>query len=152
MKRILIIEILSVTLCFAGLGLYLYIAYNQTKTASSNALKTFDKSTVAGKISIARRMEIEKRIEQENIAKKFYETGDYESAIREYKKAAEMSKYHQWVPRYRLSEVYEKAGHNDLAIQEIDWLLSQKPSRQVIDELNARKERLQSLPKSTAAE
>jgi tetratricopeptide (TPR) repeat protein len=87
----------------------------------------------------------------ENKAMEFENKGEYELAIGEYRKTLK-SEYNKWITHRHLLDLYEKAGHNDLAIQEIDWLLSQKPSRQVIDELNARKKRLQSLPKSTAAE
>jgi len=143
-KKIFLIAIGIVTVFILGLFAYMYVGFIQMEKGSDAALKTFDPKTQAGKISIARRFEIQRITNQENIAWEYYKKADYEMAIKEYKKTIEMSKYDQWVPRYRLSEVYEKAGYHDLALQEIDWLLSRKGvDQKVVDELLARREKIQ---------
>ena len=124
------------------LFVYVYTGFVQMEKGADAAFRTFDSSAQEGKASIVRRIEIQKRTKQDNIAWSYYQKGDYEMAIKEYKKAIEMSKYDQWAPRYRLSAAYEKAGYYRLAIQEIDWLLSHKLDKRVVDELTARKKNL----------
>ena len=147
MKKIFLILTGIMIIAALGLFIYIYIGFVQMEKGSDTALRTFDPKTQAGKVSIARRVEIQKRTKQENVAWEYYQKGDYEMAIKEYKKAIEMSRYDQWESRYRLSEAYEKAGHYDLALREIDWLLSRKKvDQRVIDELLARKAKISSSP------
>ena len=150
-KKIFLVLIAIVAVFNLGVLIYVHTGFIQIEKGSKAALRTFDPRTQAGKVSIARRVEIQKRIKQENIAWDYYQKGDYGMAIKEYKKTIEMSKHDQWVPRYRLSDVYEKAGYYDLALQEIDWLLSRKKvDQRVVDELLARKAKISSaLPKAS---
>lgn len=141
-KQIILVLSLVVAVLLIGAGIYLYTAFVQMKKGSEAALRTFDPTTEAGKVSIARRKEIQERVNQENIAWEYYQSGEYEKAIEEYKKVLAMSAHHQWVPRYRLSEAYEKTGNYELALQEIEWLISQNPRQQVMDELMKRKEKI----------
>jgi len=140
-RQIILVLLIVVAVFLIGAGIYSYIAFMQMKKGSEAALRTFDPTTEAGKVSIARRKEMQERINQENIAWQYYQIGEYERAIEEYKKALEMSEHHQWVSRYRLSEAYEKTGNHKVALQEIEWLISQNPRQQVMDELKKRKEK-----------
>jgi len=77
-----------------------------------------------------------------NMAKGYIEKSEYDHAINEYNEALKMN-YNQWMTHENLLEVYEKAGYHDLAIQEIEWLLSRKPSQQAVDEFISRKKKLE---------
>ena len=78
-----------------------------------------------------------KQWKHHDLGKKYFEAGEYDKSIAEYKTAIEMAKQdpRDWVqindqkfPRGRLWEVYEKAGSFQEAIEQIDWLLAHKPS------------------------
>jgi len=82
--------------------------------------------------------------------KRFFEAGEYEKSIEEYKKAIELAQNdprgsllgieNQKFPRGALIEVYEKAERYSDAIDQIDWLLAHKPSESYALTLLARKE------------
>jgi len=69
--------------------------------------------------------------------------GEYDLAISEYKKAAELGD--KWVPKMRLSQLYEKTGQYKLALQELNWLISKNPREDVLNELTERKQRIEKL-------
>lgn len=75
-------------------------------------------------------------------------------AIEEYKKAEEIAEksgvkgLHKW----NLAEAYEKSGQYDLALKEIDWLISEGPRAEVIKELKTWKSRVQKLKDAKAAQ
>ena len=99
--------------------------------------------------------------------REYFEAGDYEKAIGEYLAAIqeiqaepnpehpaswtkeEVNTTNEWIktfrqefPRHRLVEVYEKAGHYQEAIEQIDWLLTHKPLAHVWYSLTNKKQEL----------
>ena len=77
-------------------------------------------------------------------AKSYIEKKEYDYAIREYTEALKMN-YNEWMTHRDLVDVYEKAGYYDLALQEIDWLLSRKKvDKRIVDELLVRKAKISS--------
>lgn len=85
----------------------------------------------------------------------FLKSGEYEKAIEEYKTSIriiedsqdsiDIKTFNQKMSRYYLFQAYEKAGHHEEALEQIDWLLTHKPLPHVKEELLQRKERLESL-------
>lgn len=74
-----------------------------------------------------------------NIAKEYIGKNEYDNAINEYREVLKMN-YNQWMTHEYLLEVYEKAGYYDLALKEIEWLLSRKKvDKRVVSELSTRR-------------
>lgn len=80
--------------------------------------------------------------------REYFDAGNYDKAIEEYKKAIEIAQSNSWewsrvqdqkFPRGRLVEVYMKAGQRQEALYQIDWLLAHQPSDQYEGELLANK-------------
>ena len=78
-----------------------------------------------------------KQWKHHDLGKKYFEAGEYEKSIAEYKTAIEIGKQdardwaqinNQKFPRGALIEVYEKAGRYQEAIEQADWMLAHKPS------------------------
>lgn len=90
---------------------------------------------------------VSKRVHEEELqldkARDYEKEGKYDSAISEYKKAAELGD--KWVPKMRLSQLYEKTGQYQFALQELTWLISKNPREDVLSDLTERKQRIEKL-------
>ena len=77
----------------------------------------------------------------------YEEAGQYELAIKEYKKTIELGE--DWMGHAGLARLYEKTAQYELAIKEIDWLISQKPREGVMDLYRATKKKIEAFWKES---
>ncbi len=75
----------------------------------------------------------------------YEQAGKYEQAEVEFKKAIEVDKNDQGVPRRGLARVYEATGQYQLALEQINWLIQRTSRKDVLDELIVRKQNLEKL-------
>lgn len=78
---------------------------------------------------------------------KFDEEGKYDLAIEQYKKALNESRDNLdiWIARCALADSYTKSEQYELALEEINWIISQNPRKEVMDEYLIRKQLLEKL-------
>lgn len=116
----------------------------QLREGARVARESFDPKTEIGKANLIRKAQLAEINAYERLGNKYAYEGNYQNAIEEYKKALELTrKYNDGIGygviRSYLSQVYEYAGQYDLALQELNWLISRKPSKEGLDELIARR-------------
>jgi len=82
-----------------------------------------------------------------NKAGRYEETKNYNLAEGEYTKALQLSpnKTDEGAARIGLSRIYEVTDRYQLAIQQIDWLLSRDLRKDVLERLRLRKQKLEKL-------
>ena len=81
-----------------------------------------------------------------HLATKYYEEKKYDQSISELKKvlsSPDLRPTTEWVARAGLGDAYEANGEYNFALEEINWQITQGPRQDVLDELNARRKRLE---------
>lgn len=102
------------------------------KEGARIAHQAFDPTTEIGKANATSRIRTNEEFEHWSKGDTFLKVGQFDSAINEYKL---INKYgrKEWESRTLLSKAYEIAGKYSEALQEIDWIISQKPRKDVLD-------------------
>lgn len=141
---------LSVILIVSAFSIYRAVKeIERGAEMSKHAGDFLNPNTEAGKKAI----KIHEEYEHIDKGKKYQTEGKYDLAIEEYKKAEELAEGgYKGISKRYLAEVYEKTGQYDLALKEIEWLISRGPREEVIKELNAWKSRIQKLKEAKASE
>lgn len=88
--------------------------------------------------------------EVERQGTRYEEEGKYDLAIGQYKKALTMkvNNLEEWVLRCALADVYTKSNQDELALEEVNWIISQNPREQVKKEYLIRKQLLEKIIES----
>lgn len=150
LRIVLLIVVLVVALYFIFMIKVINVA-KEVHEGNRLANDSFNPNTVAGKRYLKSKQEIEEQAKYEYLAEDYAEKGEYNKAIELLHKALSMSNYsfQDWTGHKKLLNVYEKAGMYSEALQEIDWLIAQKPRQDVMGELNQRKQKILSLERKT---
>lgn len=132
------------------LPIYIYIKQisYQMSEGSRIAIQSFDPSTEIGKANLERRKKTNDVYAYIQLARHFLDTKEYEKSIDCYQRAINLSNsygfqkygFDEWVCRSGLVDAYAGSARYKEAIQELDWLIAQKPRQEVLKGFVDRKE------------
>ena len=143
-KTKIIVGIISVVICitFIFMGWFFY-EFAKAFKAHNVAVKFPAHGTPAAEAYYESAERIHTKNKYLDEGMRYAEQGEYNLAISEYKRAAELGG--KWVPKMRLAQLYENTGQYKLALQELNWLISKNPREDVLNDLTERKQRIEKL-------
>jgi len=116
-----------------GIPIYIYLSQvsYQLKEGSRIARQAFDPTTEAGMATSLSRARTKEEYEHWDRGDEYMKQGRYDLAISEYTLVNKYGRM-EWESRTLLSKAYEKAGQNDQALLQLDWLIARNPRGEIL--------------------
>jgi tetratricopeptide (TPR) repeat protein len=124
-----------------GIPTYMYISQMsyQLKEGARIAKDAFDPSTEIGRANLDSRLKTQEEFGHWSRGDSYMKSMRFEEAAEEYKLVNKYGRM-EWESRTLLAGVYEKADKRKEALEELEWLIAQKPREEVLNGFIARRD------------